>query len=355
MPFLRIQTAAQQTADYLRAELARGRWHDGMPGSMKLAAEIGVGHNTVDAALRLLETEGLLASGGRRRRRHIQMPTGSLQQRPLRFGMLLHSPVDRQIGYVVNLAHELSEAGHSALIAPQTLMELNMDPERIGRLVRRTGADAWIVQSGSQAVLSWFAAQPAPAFAMFGRFENLSLAAAGPNGTPAFRMATRTLLAHGHRRIVCLCRRQWRQPEPASYMRAYLEELQAAGLTVSSYNLPDWEETNAGFQECLTALFRVTPPTALMVDEAPFLVAALQFMARARIRVPEDVSLVSFDDDVAFAGCDPPIACMKWDVQPLIRRVLRWASLLSQSTVDTKQTFVRVTFDPGGTIGRSPG
>jgi DNA-binding LacI/PurR family transcriptional regulator len=138
-------------------------------------------------------------------------------------------------------------------------------------------------------------------------------------------------------------------------MRAYLEELQAAGLTISSYNLPDWEETNAGFQECLTALFRVTPPTALMVDEAPFLVAALQFMARARIRVPEDVSLVSFDDDVAFAGCDPPIACMKWDVQPLIRRVLRWASLLSQSTVDTKQTFVRVTFDPGGTIGRSPG
>ena len=41
-----------------RQELAQRRWSEGMPGGARLAAELGVGHNTVDAALRLLEATG---------------------------------------------------------------------------------------------------------------------------------------------------------------------------------------------------------------------------------------------------------------------------------------------------------
>jgi DNA-binding LacI/PurR family transcriptional regulator len=120
------------------------------------------------------------------------------------------------------------------------------------------------------------------------------------------------------------------------------------------YNLPDWEETTAGFRECLEALFRVTPPTALIVDEAPWFVATLQFLARRGLRVPADVSLICTDDDVAFAYCDPPIACIQWDRRPLIRRVVSWASNVSRGKPDLRATSTPATFFPGGTIARPP-
>ena len=87
-------------------------------------------------------------------------------------------------------------------------------------------------------------------------------------------------------RIVLLCRRVRRLPAPGLSERAFLAELEAGGIHPGEYNLPDWEENNAGFQKCLDALFRLTPPTALIVDETPYFVAALQFLTRRGIRVP---------------------------------------------------------------------
>lgn len=355
MAFLPIRTAAEQVADYLRLQLQQRRWSEGMPGGARLATELGVGHNTVDAALRLLEKEGILAGRGRRSRRMIQKMESSGPGRALRVAMLLHSPVDTKMGYVVELAHELAEAGHTAVMGQQTLINLGMNVGRVSRFVRRTAADAWIVQAGSRDVLEWIAGQSVPSFAMFGQYGGLPMAGGGPAGVPGFREATRALIELGHRRIVCLCRRQWRLPEPASYMRAFLTELQNAGIPAGDFNLPDWQETNAGFQECLKHLFRVTPPTALIVDEAPYFVAALQFLAGRRFRVPEDVSLMCFDDDIAFAACDPPIACLRWNTRPLVSRILRWASNLSRGNADVRQMSIPVEFVRGGTIGPAPG
>lgn len=351
MALIRILSAAEQVANYLRTELLRGRWTDGMPGGDRLAVELGVGRNTADAALRLLEKEGLLLGRGRRNRRTIKLPNTGTPLKPLRVAILLHSPLDRKISYIVDLAHELAEAGHTVVLAPQTLVELGMDVKRINRLVQKTPADAWIVQAGSRAALEWFAGQELPAFALFGEYRGLPVAGQGPGGTTALAEATRALIERGHRRIVCLCRRQWRVPQPASYFRTFLQELNAAQIPTNDYNLPDWDESNAGFQECLDKLFQVTPPTALIIDETPFFIATLQFMASRRFRVPNDVSLMAIDDDSAFAFSHPSVACLRWDTGPLVTRIVRWAAGVSRGKPDHRQTSLPVQFFPGGTIG----
>ena len=61
--------------------------------------------------------------------------------------------------------------------------------------------------------------------------------------------------------------------ELAVYFQTILDELESARIRTNEYNLPDWEETNAGFHDCLEKLFKVTPPTALIIDETPFFVA----------------------------------------------------------------------------------
>lgn len=267
---LRMFSAAEQVALHLRRELARGHWVGSLPGVGTLAGDLGVNRKTVEAALRQLEEEGRLVGQGPGRKRRIVVPDGAAA-RPMRIAMLEYDPMGRTEGYTVELNHSLVAAGHTAFFAEKCLVELGMDVARVGRLVRQTEADAWVIGAGSREVLAWFCTQPMPAFALFGRREGLPIAGTGPDKVPAVIAATRSLIRLGHRRIVLVVRRERRLPEPGRAERAFLEELQARGVPVGAFNLPDWEATRAGFHELLRSLFQVTPPTALIIDEAPFL------------------------------------------------------------------------------------
>jgi len=346
----RFMTIAEQVAEHLRGELVRGRWSGVLPGSRQLSQELEVNFKTVEAALRQLESEGVLAGQGAGHRRRIVVPEDKAA-RPLRMALLKYDPLSLAEPYMIELQHLLAAAGHTAFFAEKSLTELGMNVPRISRFLAGLDADAWVVTAGSRELLEWFAAQPMPAFALFGRREGLPIAAIGPDKPPAIAVATRHLLALGHRRIVLLARRERRLPEPGKSERVFLDELEAHGIASGPYHLPDWEETIAGFHGCLDTLFRVTPPTALIIDEAPFFVAALQFLAHRRILVPEEISLVCSDDDPAFAWCKPMVSHIRWDTRPVVRRIVRWAANVSRGQGDVRQTLTKAEFVPGGTIG----
>lgn len=321
-----------------------------MPGGDRLAKELEVGRDTIERALRRLEQEGVLANQGRRRPRLITLPD-SRERAPLRIALLDYEPVAQTDGAALELLHRLEQAGHVASFTKKSLLELDMDAERVAREVDRTEADAWVVGSGSRDILTWFAAQPRPAFALFGRMHGLPIAGAKPDKIPAMESVTRQLLNYGHRRIVLLCRSERRVPAPGENEQAFLRTLAARGITVGPYNLPDWSESPAGFHSCLDSLFRHTPPTALIVDEAPFYFAAQQFLGGHRLRVPEDVSLACTDCDPAFAWAQPPVTHITYDLEPVRRRVVRWSDSVSRGNNDIVQTSIKADFAPGGTIG----
>ena len=350
---LRLLSAAEQVALHLRRELERGHWVGSLPGVGPLAADLAVNRKTVEAALQQLETEGLLAGRGRGRKRRIVPPDGKTV-RPMRIAILEYDPAGRTEGYMVELQHLLLAAGHTAFFAERSLLELGMNVTRVARLVRQTKAAAWVIGAGSREVLEWFCAQSVPAFALFGRREGLPIAGTGPDKTPALVSATRHLIGLGHRRIVLLSRKERRLPAPGRVERAILDELTAHGVPVGEYNLPDWEETREGFQELLGSLFRVTPPTALIVDGAPLFVAAQQFLAGRGIRLPQQISMVCTDANPAFEWCVPPVSHIRWDSGPVVRRIVRWAASVSHGKKDVRQTLTPAEFVTGGTIGPVP-
>ena len=63
MGTFRVRTAAEQVGEYLRAELCRRAWGGRMPGGSRLAAELGVGRDTVEAALQILERDAERLAG----------------------------------------------------------------------------------------------------------------------------------------------------------------------------------------------------------------------------------------------------------------------------------------------------
>ena len=355
MPPPTFLTITEQVAEFLKGGVRRGRWGEQMPGTRALCAELGVNQKTVEAALQQLEQEGVLMNQGARRARRICLAPVADGPKPLRIAILHHEMIDQVLVHMVHLVHRLEDAGHEVTIAPKGLIEMRMDVRRVARVVRSMDADAWVVGSGSREVLEWFAAQPVPAFALFGHRAGLPIAAAGPDKIAAYAEVARQFHQQGHRRIVLLARKVRRVPEPGAPETAFLDELRSLGHRVSAYNLPDWDDHQEGFQRLLESLFKLTPPTALFVDEGFQLVAVMQFLAKRGIRVPEDISLACAEPGLSFAWCDPPVAHIRWDYRPVVTCVQRWARGVGRGKPDLRQTLTRAEFLPGGTIGVATG
>lgn len=350
MPPWQLQSAVDQVTDYLREGLARGQWRGAMPGVHALAAELRVNRKTVEAALQRLEKQRLLEPQGSGKRRRI-VETKHFAPPSLRVAILLFEADDTRVHYIVELRHLLLEAGHTVIFAEHSLLDLKMDVRRVARLVEKTRAEAWVIAAGSREVLAWFAAQPLPAFALFGRRDGLPIAAIGPDKKPAFVATIKRLLELGHRRIVLIERQTLRADGPGRVERALLEVLAAHGIATGPYNLPGWEETPDGFHRLLEELFRHTPPSALILDEPFLFAAAQQYLARRGILAPDHVSLVCTDPDPTFAWCRPTVAHFAWDPRPVVRRIARWADNVARGEDDRRQSFTNAEFIEGGTVG----
>jgi DNA-binding LacI/PurR family transcriptional regulator len=344
-----FRSITTQVTEHLRTHLLQGRWQGALPGRDQLASELGVNRKTVEAALRQLEKEKLLINPGQGKRRRIK-PGASRASNSLRVALLLSHRSEQGWEVITEILHRLRQAGHEAFYAEKTLGELGMKPSRVASLVSRTPADVWLVVAASREVLEWFIASSLPTLAIFGRILELNIPAVAPKKIPPLLDATRTLLKLGHRRIALINRPRRRRPQPGVPEQAYLDELKAHGIQPNAYHMPEWDETLTSFHAMLEALFRVTPPTALIVDEAEFFVAVMQFCLGRRLRVPEDISLICTDDHPVFTWCQPKVAHIAWDYAPVIRRVLQWVENIRQGRPDSRQTFTAARFVPGGTV-----
>lgn len=326
-----------------------------MPGVIRLSTELGVARDSVEAAFRELERQKVLHARGRGRGRFIDLSVADRKQGGLRVAILDYDPPSKNEGWVIDLLHQAEQAGHSAFFAPKTLVELGMNPQRIARLVKETKADAWIVGAGSREVLEWFAGQGLPTFALFGSRKGVPIAGVGTDYLSALLELVRELIRLGHRRIVILSRRGRRVPGGDRLENLVLAEMARHGLPTGPFNLPAWEDHVKGFRRCLDSLFKLTPPSALIIEEVPHFVAAMQFCSERGYRIPRDVSLVCSTGDPAFNYCSPAVAHIAWTTRPLIREVLRWMDSVARGSEDRRQVDVKAKFIDGGTIGPAPG
>jgi DNA-binding LacI/PurR family transcriptional regulator len=348
-------STVEQLAGHLREEILQGGLGGSMPGVNQLAGTLGVSPKTVIAAVKRLEREGMLHGQGPRRRRRILVPGGGTVGRRLRVAILDYDPPAQTERYISDLQHLLESAGHVAFFAGKTMLELKLNVRRISRMVAKTVADAWVVCAGSREVLEWFAAQSVPAFALFGRRQNVLLAGAGPDHLPANLTAVRRLLELGHRRIVMLVREERRTGKPGNIERAILNEMAAHGIKTGPYHLPDWDDNREGFHRLLDELYRVTPPSALILDQAFLFFAAQQHLAQRGILAPQHVSLLCTAPDPTFAWCQPTIAHIRYDIRPVLRRVVSWVDTVARGQDDRRQSFTKAEFVDGGTVGPAKG
>ncbi len=349
-----FRSITDQVVEYLRKELFLGRWRHEMPGQFELEKMLGVSRKTIELALNALEKEGLIVAQGVGKKRKINLSSQQLQSTQLRVAVLNYVREDWDGDYTTQLRHQLRRSGHEPIHPGKSLFELGMNPKRIARLVQSIQVDAWVVVAGSKEVLSWFVDQGIPVFGLFGRIVGLPIAGTGPDKAPAMAEAVRHLAGMGHHRIARFCHRQARTPKPNRVAQAYLDELEAVGIEVSNFHMPDWKESKAGFIAALDSLFELTPPTALILDGVYLYMAAQHYLSARGLRVPQDVSLVCEDGDSNFQWCEPSVAHIHWEVRPVVRRAVRWANRIASGKTDLRQSLTKAEFVAGGTVGVAP-
>jgi LacI family transcriptional regulator len=127
--------------------------------------------------------------------------------------------------------------------------------------------------------------------------------------------ATEHLVALGHRRIAHVTGRSELWCSRAR-LDGYRAELQASGLAADPDLVVQGDfDFESGFRAGRQLLDLEDPPTAIFAGSDQMALGVSEALRRARLSVPEDVSLVGFDDLPLVQWSSPPLTTVR---QPLV-------------------------------------
>jgi DNA-binding LacI/PurR family transcriptional regulator len=349
------QTLSQQTADHLCEAIRSGLWVDRLPGVAELAMHFKVSGHTVRGALGILETDGVLESGGRHLPRKIISRVTQKPLKKLRVGLLPSTPVHEDCAFfqklVADVLSDIESSGHIGMLVPQTLAKLKYDPRKVLSYLRSNPMDAWVVAGPPRNVMEALSTQSLPVYSIGGNFAGLPIAGSRTTLDAVFHEVVDLLVRGGHRRIAVVSPSFWRNPAPGPPAKAFLHALTAHGIPVGKYNLPDWEESPEGLEVVLESLFRATPPTALFVVEPAHISGVLSFLARKSLHVPEDVSLLATMLDPSQEWHRPRLSSLEWRGPYHSRSIHRWLEKIVQVGICHDQSLVPAVLKAGETLG----
>lgn len=135
-----------------------------------------------------------------------------------------------------------------------------------------------------------------------GRYPTISL-----DNVAAAKAMTDHLIALGHRRIG-LIKGSKNSPLTLDRLAGYEAALREAGIAFDEALICHGNfSLEAGFAGAQKMLGLAERPSALFCENDEMAIGALKRIRQAGLRVPEDISVVGFDDIPMAAYCDPPL------------------------------------------------
>lgn len=127
------------------------------------------------------------------------------------------------------------------------------------------------------------------------------------------KMATQFLIEHGHKDIVCIQGNPNQSPGLAR-KDGYIKAMEEAGLNQYTYVSGKDFSIQNGYIETKLILSRKKRPSAVFACSNQIILGAIKAIREAGLTIPEDISVVAFDDNSLFDYFDPGITSVS---QPL--------------------------------------
>ena len=134
--------------------------------------------------------------------------------------------------------------------------------------------------------------------------------------------ATRILLQRGHRRIACIQGVPHSMPNRRR-VQGYLDALRQAGLQVEAIITGDAFSLENGYRQTKLAVAGPDRPTAIFALSNTILLGAVKAIRESGLRIPEDISVVSFDDNPYLDFLVPAITRIGQPVEEIGKTAVR--------------------------------
>lgn len=185
-----------------------------------------------------------------------------------------------------------------------------------------------------------------PLVLLFAKPRDMDFACVDLDNRRGARQVMDHLLALGHRRIAYIGGHVDLSVDARERYETYRESLAAAGLSEN----PDWVHHGAfwvrhGYDSMkkILALPADQRPTAIFGGNDTVALGVLQAASEAGMRVPEDFSVVGFDDIPAAQEADPPLTTVR---QPFYEMGQKAVQLLGEMMADPAAPKKRILVEP---------
>ena len=139
--------------------------------------------------------------------------------------------------------------------------------------------------------------------------------------------ATDYLLGQGHRRIGYINGEPW-QDAAKDRLKGYRQALSTAGVPFDEALTRDGDwSSGLGFEQTLSLMHEPSPPTAIFCANDLTAIGAIEALKQLGLRVPEDVSVMGYDDQEIARHTHPPLSTIvlpnyelgRWAVETLLQ------------------------------------
>ena len=124
--------------------------------------------------------------------------------------------------------------------------------------------------------------------------------------------AIQHLIELGHRRIAMITNASLEYTSAQQRRSGYLNALQETGIDQDDSLIREGDYTPASGFEAMNELLNISPrSTAVFVASDVVALGAIHAIKRARVRIPEDIAVVGFDDIPLAEYYDPPLTTIR--------------------------------------------
>lgn len=221
------------------------------------------------------------------------------------------NPFFANIASVIML--KAKELGYTVVLA-DAMEDAEQEEEAIRSLLLRN-VDGIIVSTSAEnpAFLEQINEQTIPVVLIDRYFSHSSLPYVVTDNYSGATEAVGHLIARGHERIACIC--GVRHSEIVQErIRGYMDTMKRAGIEQFAKCVGDDFSVQNGYIETKLLLNSGAKPTALFTMNNTILLGAIKAIKDSGLNIPEDISVVSFDDNPYLDYISPPISRI---VQPL--------------------------------------
>jgi DNA-binding LacI/PurR family transcriptional regulator len=290
------------------------------PTSADVAARAGVSRTTVSFVLNY-RTDVQIPDGTRQRVFRAASELGYHPHTPARqlaagrsnvLGLVLRQSAE-QVAGDATLAETLRGLASAARAAGSRVMVEPLAPEgTYDRLLRSHQADGLIV-SGPRTddpSLGHLAGDGFPVV-LQGCMPGFDIPSIDIDNVAAAAAAVDHLLSLGHRRIALITNAPLSYTAADERLRGYRQAIEAAGIDHDEALVEEGAFDAASGERAANALLGRTAFTALFVASDVLALGAINALREANRRVPNDVSVVGFDDIALAAYFDPPLTTVR--------------------------------------------